>query len=145
MRKWIGNEESQQVDSRDPRAQLQQLPGSTRLLFRAYTAGMHTFSFGSMHDFCLNVGILIPAEQYERKRSPLPAPISSSSSPVFYANSSHKLCIWIATGHEELSSQIYNTKQKAKPTTPPYRACTPSEGNPSEVSTRGCHQDTAHT
>lgn len=139
----MGSEESQQVGSRDPRAQLLQLPGCTRLLFRAHTAGMHTFSFGSMHDFCLNVGILIPAEQYERKRSPLPAPISSS--PIFYATSSHKLCIWIATGHEEPSSSIYNTMQKAKPTTPPCCACTPSEGNPSEVSTRGCHQDTAHT
>lgn len=62
----------------DPRARLLQLHGCTRFLFRARTAGVHTFFFGSMHYFCLNFGIPIPAEQYERKRSPLPAPISSS-------------------------------------------------------------------
>lgn len=127
----------------DPRARLLQLHGCTRFLFRARTAGVHTFFFGSMHYFCLNFGIPISSRTIREEA------LSSSSSnfqlAVFYANFSHKLRIWIAVGHDELNSQIYNTMQKAKPTMPPYRACTPSDGNPSEVSTNGCYQDTAHT
>ena len=63
---------------------------------------------------------------------------------VLYANFSCKLCIWITTGHKELK-KIYKTNIKKKPTNSLYLACELSHGNPSEISTNECYQDTTQT